>query len=241
MTAFKPQPFPGFNPLLSDTKAGTNGALIAFVLDESGSMGMVKSDTIGGFNEYLNSQRKNTDETKVTLCKFSYLVQNMYTNMPISEVSDLTEQTYIPSGGTALLDAIGDTIVNVDKYLLTLDEKDRPTPFIVIMTDGEENSSRKYNNQMIKEMVDNREANEWVFMFLGANIDAFSQGSQFGMKSVNTAQYSTANMSDTMAVMGNVTTRLRGEKSRGISNDELYTKSFYSMEERSTMGDDNAQ
>jgi hypothetical protein len=220
-------------------KAGKNGTLIAIVLDESGSMNSCWDTTIIGFNEFVNGQKASEATAGagyLTLVKFEGgKVDTVYHNRPLSEVPALDKNTYRPAGGTNLLDAIGDTINNVNSVLAGNKKKDRPGVIITIMTDGEENSSRRFNNQQIKDMVAAAEAADWTFVFLGANIDAFSVGSTFGMGLSNSVNYSTANMGATMASVSASTTRMRMAKSAGVTTSELYRTGLYTDAELKSM------
>jgi hypothetical protein len=111
----------------------------------------------------------------------------------------------------------------------------RPAVIFCILTDGEENSSHKYNNQDIRSMVETAESKEWTFTFLGANIDAFAVGSSFGMRMSNTVSYNVGNMGDVMASVSAGTTRMRYAKSQGLSNDEIYSSDLYTAQEREKM------
>jgi hypothetical protein len=220
-------------------KAGKNGTLIAIVLDESGSMNSCWETTMVGFNEFVQGQRtaeSTAGAGYLTLVKFEGgKVETVYHNRPLSEVPVLDKNTYRPAGGTNLLDAIGDTINNVNTVLAGMKKKDRPGVIITIMTDGEENQSRRFNNEQIKAMVKAAEAADWTFTFLGANIDAFSVGSTFGMSASNSVNYSTANMGATMASVSASTTRMRSAKIAGVSTAELYSKGLYTDDELKSM------
>ena len=135
----------------------------------------------------------------------------------------------------ALSKRIGDTINNVNTVLAGSKKKDRPGVIITIMTDGEENSSRRFNNEQIKAMVKAAEAADWTFVFLGANIDAFSVGSTFGMSVSNSTSYSTANMAGTMASVSASTTRMRFAKQAGVSTADIYSQGLYTSEELKNM------
>lgn len=220
-------------------RAGKNGTLIAVVLDESGSMGVCRNATIAGFNEFVQGQRA-AEETAgagyLTLVKFEGgKVETVYHNRPLIEAPVLDNNTYCPGGGTNLLDAIGDTINNVNTVLAASKKTDRPGVIITIMTDGEENSSQRFNNEQIKAMVKAAEAADWTFTFLGANIDAFSVGSTFGMSASNSVNYSTANMGATMASVSASTSRMRAAKIAGVSTAELYSKGLYTNDELKSM------
>lgn len=151
---------------------------IVFLLDRSGSMHGFEQDTIGGYNSYLNSQRNN--DAKVTTVLFDDHYELLNDRVDIKNVKDLTDKEYYTRGCTALLDAIGKTIKKLDKA------KSKKVIF-VITTDGLENASREYSKSAIKELIEGHK--DWEFIYIGANIDSFSEGLSIGIKSDNIANY----------------------------------------------------
>lgn len=156
---------------------------IVFVLDESGSMSSVKGDTIGGFNEFIESQGKIPGEVMFTFAKFSDYYKVVNDSTPLQEVLRLNESTYTPSFSTALLDAVGKTINLVVSRLDSIPEEEKPEKVLfVILTDGYENASSEYRREAVIEMIKNQRTKEgWEFLFLGADIDAWSIGSGMGI------------------------------------------------------------
>ncbi len=219
-------------------RAGTAGTLIAVVLDESGSMASCWDATITGFNEYVAGQRAATDAGAgyLTLNKFEGgNIRTVFADRPLSEVPALDRKNYTPAGGTNLLDAIGHTIEQVNATLDKRKKRDRPGVIIVITTDGEENASRKYNNDQIKAMVAAAETSDWSFVFMGANIDSFGVGSTFGMNAMNTVNYSTANMAGTMSALSATTTRMRSAKMAGADTQTVYASAMFTESEKKSM------
>ena len=155
---------------------------IIIVLDESGSMNGCKNDTIGGFNNFVESQKKLPGTAKLTLVKFNTEYDVVLNGIDIQNVQPLTDATYGPGGMTALLDATGRAIDEVGKRLASTSEDERPERVMaIIITDGKENSSREYTGVQIKEKVENQKKQfNWEFIFMGANIDAWSVGSSLG-------------------------------------------------------------
>lgn len=151
---------------------------IVFLLDRSGSMGGMESDTIGGYNSYLNQQKDKN--ALVTTVLFDDQYELLTNRAKIQDVSDLTSSEYYVRGCTALLDAIGKTIKLMDKT------KSKKCIF-VITTDGYENASKEYNKAQIKELIEGHK--DWEFMYIGANIDSYSEASALGIKASNTANY----------------------------------------------------
>jgi hypothetical protein len=169
-----------------------NLTYIAVVLDESGSMGVVRDATIEGFNAFVTEQAKQPGEVRATLVKFNGAVSApVFTDAPLSEVPQLRHSNYNPSGGTALYDAIGQTILSLGQRLKDMPEEKRPGKVIfLIQTDGDENSSFHYTLAAIKEMISHQQVKyNWGFMFLGANIDAFAGGDMLGIARSATLQY----------------------------------------------------
>lgn len=148
---------------------------ISFVLDASGSMAKTRSDTIGGFNSFLDKQRSAPGYATMTLRQFADHAERCeYEFRAISEVPDLTELTYIPDGSTALYDAIGYTITDTGAFLRNLPEAARPSKVIIaILTDGKENASRRYSAGVLADMIKlQTDVYKWEFAFLGANQNA---------------------------------------------------------------------
>ncbi len=151
---------------------------IVFLLDRSGSMGGTEDDTIGGYNSYLNSQRKNNVKITTILFDDKYEVINNRTN--ISEVNNLTRDDYYVRGSTALLDAIG-------KSINYIDSKKSKKALFIITTDGYENSSIEYTKDKIKEMI--KSHINYEFMYIGADIDSYSEGASLGISRNNISSY----------------------------------------------------
>lgn len=147
---------------------------IVFVIDESGSMGSLQSDVIGGFNRLIDEQYEVEGKADVTLITFANTVKVVLDNVDIEDVEHLTNQSYSPSGGTAMNDAIGTALT---KVLREAPEK----AIINIFTDGYENVSREFQAHQVKELVKQAEAKGYQVVFLAANIDEVSVGQTFGL------------------------------------------------------------
>jgi Mg-chelatase subunit ChlD len=148
-----------------------------FVLDRSGSMDACRDDTIGGFNAFLREQQ--AEGGTLTLILFDHEYQIVYDRKPIGDVQPLTTHTFVPRGSTALLDAIGKTIKNTQSNV----------PTVVILTDGQENSSQEYTKAHVKDLIDQKTRDGWTFVYLGANQDAFAEAGQLGIASASTVNY----------------------------------------------------
>lgn len=151
---------------------------IVFLLDRSGSMRGIEQDTIGGYNSYIESQKNNN--VKVTTVLFDDKYEMVTNREAIKNIKELTNETYYVRGCTALLDAIGKTINYMDS------QKSKKVMFI-ITTDGLENASKKYNRSQIKELIEGH--SNWEFMYIGADIDSYSEGSSIGIKRDNISSY----------------------------------------------------
>ena len=147
---------------------------ISFILDRSGSMHDLRNDAIGGFNAFVASQQAQPGTADLSLILFDHEYTLVHENLKLQQVPKLDEQTYVPRGSTALLDAIGRTITELGVRLAGLPEARRPEKIIVAMlTDGLENASRHFGGQRVAEMIAHqREKYAWEFVYLGANQDA---------------------------------------------------------------------
>ena len=156
---------------------------LVFVLDRSGSMEGLESDVIGGYNSFLNNQRKVDGQVYVSTVLFDDEITVLHNRKDIRDVKTLTEKDYYVGGCTALLDAVGDAIKHIGKVHKHTREEDKPEHVIFfINTDGYENASRKYNYEDIKSMIDfEKEKYNWEFIFMGANIGSENVASQLGI------------------------------------------------------------
>jgi hypothetical protein len=148
-----------------------------FILDRSGSMETCQDDTIGGFNAFL-SEQKALGGT-LTLVLFDHEYQVLYERKPIGDAEPLSRDTFVPRGSTALLDAIGKTIKTVTSN----------NPTVVILTDGQENSSKEYTKAHIKDLIEQKTKDGWTFVYLGANQDAFAEAGGLGISPAATVNY----------------------------------------------------
>ncbi|MGX6443194.1 vWA domain-containing protein [Neobacillus sp. K501] len=155
---------------------------IIFLLDRSGSMAGLESDTIGGFNGFIEKQRKLEGKTIVTTVLFDEQYEILWNGIDAKEVR-LSEKDYFVRGCTALLDAVGKTILDVGYRLSNIVEEKKPSKVIfVITTDGYENSSREFTYKKVKELIQHQqEIYQWEFIFLGANIDAEKEADSLGI------------------------------------------------------------
>lgn len=158
-------------------KVGTGPALVYIVLDKSGSMLPIRDATIDGVNLFINETVEADPTAKLSILLFDTEVQSLITRQAIDDSIRLTPKNYRPNGGTALLDAVGRAIKDVD------DMAEKPSKVVIaVMTDGEENSSQEYTRAAVKAGIEQHEKEDnWQFLFLGANMDAFAEAGAIGI------------------------------------------------------------
>ena len=156
---------------------------LVFIIDRSGSMSGLETDTIGGFNSLIDKQKKEDGECLVSTVLFDDRTEVIYDRLPLEKVEKMTDRQYYVRGCTALLDAIGGAIHHIGNVHKYAREEDVPEKTIfVITTDGMENASREYDFKKVKKMVEKKkEKYGWEFLFLGANIDAIEVAGRFGV------------------------------------------------------------
>lgn len=171
---------------------------IVFLLDRSGSMQSIKTDTEGGFAAFIGEQRHATGECAVTLAQFDNEYEIVYSGLSVADVPALNLQ---PRGSTALLDAMGRLITDTGQKLATMPENERPGNVVVaIMTDGMENSSREWTHPAIKSLVEQQTKNYgWQFLYMGADQDAIEVGGRLGVAPTHAVTYSRGNVDAVMA------------------------------------------
>lgn len=206
---------------------------ISIVLDRSGSMAVVRQDTIGGFNTFLCDQKAQPGKCTVTLVQFDDQYEPNYSGKPVGDAPELNEATYQPRGSTALLDAVGKTIVQTGERLAAMPESERPGKVIfVIITDGEENHSREFKKQQIKGMIE-KQTNQWKwqFVYLGANVDAFAEAGSMGIATASAMNY-TQNSMGTHALYASLSANTRNFRS-GVTQDMAWNKADRDAQEES--------
>jgi uncharacterized protein YegL len=193
---------------------------ITLVVDRSGSMAQVKEDAEGGVNTFISEQGKEPDEALLTLVQFDTEYEFLHKGMPIQQVP---KYELIPRGTTALLDAVGKAINETGERLAKIDEGDRPGLVIfVVMTDGQENSSKEFTKAQLKKMIE-KQQNEfnWHFTFLGANQDAFAEAGGMGIHTDGVANYAMDKVAVAYRSTGSKVARMRAQRSSGetVKND----------------------
>ncbi|WP_292796936.1 vWA domain-containing protein [Methanobrevibacter sp.] len=152
---------------------------IIFLLDRSGSMYGSENDTIGGFNSFIEKEKIEESNARVTTILFDHGYEVLYKRKNLYDVEELTRNEYYVRGSTSLLDAIGKTIVTMDREV-------SDKVLFVITTDGYENSSVEFTKSQIKNLIKNH---KWEFIFLGADIDSYAEASGIGIRKNNIANY----------------------------------------------------
>lgn len=165
---------------------------IVAILDKSGSMSSLTDDTIGGYNEFIEGQKQLSGSAVLTTVFFNHEYQLVHNGKDIKKVKKITRKDYVAGGNTALLDALGKTINDIGLKLHNTPEENRPGKVIFfIITDGQENSSREFSQEKIKEMVElQKNTYAWEFIFMGANIDAFGVAGAIGISRDRAFNYS---------------------------------------------------
>ena len=173
------------------TKTKNNITELVFILDRSGSMSGLESDTIGGFNSLIEKQKKEDGKCYVSTILFDNFSEVLYDRIELSKIKPMTDNDYTVRGCTALLDAIGGAIKhigNIHKYA-RLEDVPEHTMFVIV-TDGMENASQSYDSDIVKLMIEKyKEEYGWEFLFLGANIDAVGTAKHFGISEDRAVTY----------------------------------------------------
>jgi len=164
---------------------------LVFILDRSGSMAGLESDTIGGFNAMIQKQKQEQGEAYVSTVLFDNESLVLHDRIPLQEVPNMTERDYTVRGSTALIDAIGGAIKHIGNIHKYARKEDVPAhTMFVITTDGMENSSHRFSSDKVKRMIRQQEEKYgWEFLFIGANIDAVETAARFGIRKERAVNY----------------------------------------------------
>ncbi len=202
-------------------KSAKSETLIVFILDKSGSMGSIQDATISGFNEYVGTLRKDKNTNySMSLTLFDTEFEQRYSNTPLSKVADLSRENYRPDGSTALYDAACTTMADTAKSV----EKNQKV-LCVIMTDGEENSSKEYTDKEMKAKIKELEkTGHWSFVFLGANQDSYLVGKKFGLSAQNVANFNATGASAGMVMRTMATNTVMYAASANNTTADFFSK-----------------
>ena len=161
---------------------------MVFIVDRSGSMSGLESDTIGGFNSMIEKQKKEGDGIVSTVL-FSNDIEILHDRVNLKDVGKMTSEEYYVTGSTALLDAVGGTIDRIKRTQTSQLENVPDVTLFIIITDGMENSSREYSYKKVKGMIEKQKEEGWDFLFLGANIDVAEEADRLGIGRTNAIEY----------------------------------------------------
>ncbi len=185
---------------------------IIVVLDRSGSMSSIGKATVEGFNKFLDEQKNSEGEAFITLVQFDDRYEMNYQGIPVKDATPLMlGENFVPRGSTALFDAIGKTIEELNT--------DRDVVFVII-TDGEENSSKTYKREAIMKMIETQTESGWKFLFLAANQDAIKAGGSIGIKGSSSINYS-SNDTSTVNVFKNMSSNMAKYRSAKFASMDL--------------------
>ena len=197
----------------SPETTNTEAVEIVCIIDRSGSMDSCKDDAIGGFNKFLSDQKALPGNANLTLAMFNDEYELVHDRVPLADVEPLTDKTYVPSGWTALLDAIGKTLDGKaygDKGI------------VIIITDGAENHSSEYKKDRIKEIIEATEEKGWEVHYLGAHADAFAEAGAYGIAIHHTQAFApdSAGISASYFMSSKATADYRSRTTKDTSTDD---------------------
>jgi len=211
---------------MTNSKPSPADTHIVVLLDRSGSMASIATDVIGCFNTFLAEQQANGPDARLTLIQFdSQNPMDVVTSaIPIREALPLTAETFQPRGGTPLLDATGLAIGRVRAEAAGTDSK--ADVVFVSITDGEENQSREFTLERVRQLITECEAAGWTFVFLSAALDAYGDAERFGLRHGNIQAFDADGVGSQMAFASTAynLSLLREKKRRGVdtSNDVFF-------------------
>ena len=209
-----------------------NKTIYHFVVDQSGSMAGLENQTIEGFNTQLKTIKKLKEEFPQNdyIVSVTYFENEVFDVIRFGKVEDiplLNKENYNPGSSTSLLDAIGQTIYSIEEKFGNEINEDKATVVLVILTDGYENSSRRYTYEQIAKDIDRlNETNKWIFTFLGAGINAQSVTNRINIRSKNVASFERAEYSAVLEKISRSVRRYEQNKSVGLFSDDFLDGDF---------------
>jgi uncharacterized protein YegL len=201
------------------------------IMDRSGSMALIKTDTEGGWNTLIEEQAKEPGECLVSLVQFDTVYETVFDYTP---VWDVPKYELHPRGSTALLDAIGNTINTLGEKLAAMPEDQRPgSVILVILTDGCENASHEFTAAQIKTMIERQQNDyQWVIQFLGANQDAVTTAKSYGIAASHAMTYDGHNVANSFSSSSANIAAFRTATATGLSHEESVLASSYTDDQR---------
>lgn len=167
-----------------------NATELVFILDKSGSMAGLESDTIGGFNAMIEKQKKLDEPCYVSTVLFNGDTDVIHDREKLQDIKPMTDRDYVVNGCTALIDALGGAIHHIGRFHKYLGEDAPKHTLFVITTDGYENASHKYTSDQVKTMIERQKSKyNWEFIFIGANIDAVETAARYGIDKDRAVNY----------------------------------------------------
>lgn len=197
---------------------------IICIIDKSGSMNKIKNDAIGGFNAFLQEQRKLEDDTRMSVVLFDSSYRMIQESVLLTEANELDEVNYIPGSMTALYDAIGFSIEKTLESIKSRPDSEKPDRvLVIILTDGEENRSHEYTREAIFNMIEEQRKNDWEFIFLGADQDSMTAAGAIGISKGNALNFVSSGKGtrEVYGKMSSVTMQYRSSSS--ATNDSLFS------------------
>lgn len=199
-----------------------NFTSIALVVDRSGSMATIAEATKEGVKEFISNQKQNPEKAAFTLVQFDheYEILNHFTDLNQVDENAFAKQ-YSPRGSTALLDAIGRTIIEMSNQIEAIEPKEKPNRMVVaIMTDGQENSSREFTIEKIKELIEEKQKLDWKFIFLSADLNSFHAAQSYGFNSNSILYFDSSNVFDAYSSIAAKVTCAREGKEVNFTKEE---------------------
>jgi uncharacterized protein YegL len=207
---------------------------ISMIIDRSGSMSSCWTDVKGGYAEIVKQNKEEPGKCTFTVATFDTEYNLLEDFTPIKDVKE--ELTVNPRGGTALLDAIGKTIVSVGEKLAGMNEEDRPMKImVVVQTDGYENASKEFKKEDIKKMIEEQtNVYKWQFQFIGASLESVNEAREWGFAASNVSTYNTGNSAATFSVLGEKMMSARSADTM----DKYFASVAFSGEEKELLNSD---
>jgi uncharacterized protein YegL len=200
------------------------------ILDRSGSMQDCAGETISGFNEQIQmisdlQKRHPEQEFRVSLTVFNHMVEHAFETVDIHHVKELSHHNYIPGGSTALLDAIGGSVIRLKHAINDEIERDEATAVVVILTDGYENASKEFSFERVSKMIKELEKSDsWTFSFLGTMYDSIETANKMNIRSENSVIYDKKFMHETYKNLATSMEEYIDAKSEGRKKKDFLKK-----------------